>query len=652
MIRSGLKIGYLVKNDISGVANVFYGTRYVNDPSNNALRGQLSKSYSTIANQCGNLDGSVDGIINEDDPHYCNYKKSQFYQKDNPANKLNAFLWYYSTGRLEDNKIDNVKFNGGKPGSPEMNQMKNMACQIFQNKAVTIDISGDSTSGDDAECKSNNLFNQFSSCTVGNIFKGVENNKYVMIPVLVISTLFVLFGFTSFVKLAYKMFSIFDLQVGGLVLNIISIIVGYILAIIGGCLYIYYSVGIDTKNVPRDEYVLISPQSQTVESFQVQNHNMCKNGDSPAWGCCDDGVTHKIDPLGSNCCASDELNLDDSESEHLRSKLSTRVNSFNEMQRNVANAEESEETTTTTDDDEECTEKPYKSLGVDMYSLGENAGRFILFIIMMLLACVFFILLMIFYKIPLLGSIFGTLFVITCGLGICFLVGFITVDDVTGLFADRQLNTNMNIYKQSGTPNPLLVIPVGIVGTVLFIWAAYTLSGRGLFASIGKYLFLALASIFVVFMMMSFIIGWYMSPAFMGVSIIALRLLWNNILSAYTLGNKTQFKINLLSVMFEYPLQYFVNRFNIHSRNIFLLQGQQIIPTDTNNPPIPTGLPWDLPGVKIIKLLMTVMAKNRRGVVPNLIVDNYEKTVEYPSANVNVFSFAQLGTALRSIFTF
>ena len=47
------------------------------------------------------------------------------------------FLWYYATGRLDDKTtLNSTESVDSKP----VTQMKNMACQILQDKAVSIDM--------------------------------------------------------------------------------------------------------------------------------------------------------------------------------------------------------------------------------------------------------------------------------------------------------------------------------------------------------------------------------------------------------------------------------------------------------------------------------------------------------------------------------
>ena len=160
--------------DISGVSNVFYGTKYTSNSS--GAVGELSQSYKNISDKCNKFDYSDDGIISTNDPNYDYYKKSQFYQENNPSNKLNAFLWYYATGRLDNN----TKLNSSDANSKPVTQMKNMACQILQDKAVSIDIS--QTSED--TCSGSNIF----KCSIPNIFSSniTSNITRNEIPSLVI----------------------------------------------------------------------------------------------------------------------------------------------------------------------------------------------------------------------------------------------------------------------------------------------------------------------------------------------------------------------------------------------------------------------------------------------------------------------------------
>lgn len=176
--------------DISGVSNVFYGTKFTS-----GSEGQLSNSYDNISNKCSNFDYSDDGIISTNDSNYDYYKKSQFYQENNPSNKLNAFLWYYATGRLDNAKLNSTESVDSKP----ITQMKNMACQILQDKAVSIDISQAS----EDTCSGSNIFN----CSIPNIFSSNltnTSNKPILVIIFLISTILFIFGTISLMKTMYR----------------------------------------------------------------------------------------------------------------------------------------------------------------------------------------------------------------------------------------------------------------------------------------------------------------------------------------------------------------------------------------------------------------------------------------------------------------
>ena len=281
--------------DISGVSDVFYGTKYTSNSS--GTEGQLSKSYDNISNKCSEFDYSDDGIISTNDSNYDYYKKSQFYRENNPSNKLNAFLWYYATGRLDDKTtLNSTESVDSKP----VTQMKNMACQILQDKAVSIDIS--QTSED--TCSGSNIF----KCSIPNIFSSnLTSNKPILIIIFLISTILFIFGTISLMKTMYRFFKEFNITengIGWIIWNIFGIIIGFIAGSLI-LIYSYTTAGQDSADTASEnEYVFIPGdvvgEANIVESFG--NSNTCTNGDTPIWGCCDDGETHKIDPLGSNCC--------------------------------------------------------------------------------------------------------------------------------------------------------------------------------------------------------------------------------------------------------------------------------------------------------------------------------------------------------------
>ena len=166
--------------DLSSVRNVFYGSKWINN--NDGDDNKLSKSYLNISEKCNVLNYAADGIINENSPDYNIYKQSQFYQDSNPSNKLNAFLWYYSTGRLDDLDLSAID-------SSVLNQMKNTACQILQKKAVSIDYSNTETS----KCDNTKII----GCSIKDILSNNSTNKVILISIFIISSILFVFGIIS-----------------------------------------------------------------------------------------------------------------------------------------------------------------------------------------------------------------------------------------------------------------------------------------------------------------------------------------------------------------------------------------------------------------------------------------------------------------------
>ena len=308
----------ITDDDLSSVSNVFYGSGYMD--KNKVSNNNLATSHNSIQSQCSNVDTSTDGLIDTTDPDYEYYKSSQFYQPDNPSNKLNAFLWYYSTGRL-----DNAKKNQ-EPDTNVMNQMKNISCQILKEKAMKVNTDTSTSS----TCSSNNIY----SCTIADtIQKFTDPKDYPVITQGVLSTVFFAMGMIAFLGFMIKIFKSFEISTNGgwMVWNIIAIIIGYVIS--GYLLISNYSQNSNsTDTASTDDYVFIPPD--TVEGFT------CLNGDQPEFGCCDDGTKYKIDPVGSNCIdysSSNSIPTTTVSSQSASTEVTNQINAINNVVGNFSN---------------------------------------------------------------------------------------------------------------------------------------------------------------------------------------------------------------------------------------------------------------------------------------------------------------------------
>ena len=128
---------------------------------------------------------------------------------------------------------------------------------------------------------------------------------------------------------------------------------------------------------------------------------------------------------------------------------------------------------------------------------------------------------------------------------------------------------------------------------------------------------------------------WYKSPLpFLGLTI-GLRFLWNNILSLMMSGleeikesNKKDFILDLNALLYNYPLKYFEKLSGNKSSN-------------PGAPQLPSGLPWDLPGFKLIKIILYFIGKKTDSLKEFGLIspETVEKGIKYPSSNLSVFSF-------------
>lgn len=668
-----IKVNHLITDkELKPVANVFYGSKYVDSQKGTA--GNLSKSYSNISTKCGAFDNSTDGLISTNDPNYSNYKNSQFYQSSNPANKLNAFLWYYVTGRL-----DNAKYNTNVSSTDnKVTQMKNLACQVLQDKAVSIDYSNSDTT----TCDGSNIF----QCSVGNIFSNsVTSNKTLLVIIFLISTVLFIFGTVSLMKTMYKFFELYHITSDGIlwmVWNIFGIIIGFIVGSLI-LIYSYTTAGTSTENAPTDSYVFIPPTTNStstslIESFSgTTGDGTCLNGDTPVWGCCDDQVTHKIDPLGSNCCPEEEAPIGGCASTQYGCCPDSDVAKIDAAGSNCTSTPEEGETiggcsgtrygccpnSTITKSDiagTNCTGCANTTYGCCDYpnnttakidAAGSNCDSssntsgsttLVWFIVLILLSVILFILFTIFNKNKLVGRLLFAGFIICTLISLNLLFGIIQTDDNSGLIVKTQINTNMNVFSGfSGKNEGILFFPSIIIFVGLLALSLFLENQNSLITNIFKPLSWSMLGLSFVVMFFSIYYIWYSYPVIFGILIFGLRFLWNTILTlTMKFGSNSNFVINMNALLYEYPLQYFMNmKTGGNGRNIFtkeLYRAENIDKVD-----LPTGLPWDIPGVKLIKILLLALAQIGELNVPDLHmeVDDIGKSISYPSSNINVFSW-------------
>lgn len=639
-------------DDITSVSNVFYGSGYMN--KNKVSNNNLATSQNSIQSRCSNVDNSTDGLIDTTDSNYEYYKKSQFYQPDNPSNKLNAFLWYYSTGRLDNAK----KIHD--PSANVMNQMKNISCQILKEKAMKVNTDTSTSS----TCSGSNIY----TCTIADTIKKFADPKdWLVIGQGAVSTLFFAMGMISFLSFMIKVFKNFDISnsEGWKVWNIIAIIIGYVIS--GYLLISNYSQNSNSsETASTDDYVFIPPD--IVEGFE------CSNGDQPEFGCCDDGTKYKIDPVGSNC-------IDYSSSNSIQTGIVSSQSSNQSATTQVTNQINAVNNGSDEEENSDCSNSQYgccngtniaksdtngsncpgcgntsfgccpdnKTAKIDedgtncsTSTTGYNdlgVSSIVWFIVCMIISMIFFILFNLFnFNNNFVATLFFILFSVSVGIGINILSNILNIGTSSNLVIKKDTNNNLTVNSGVNEANTdtFNYASIGIF-IVLFVLTIYF--SKSYTSKLIKIIYPIILSMFSVsFVSFGFSLTrfWYKLPLiFLGLTI-GLRFLWNTILSLLTntakgaTGKNKDFIIKLNALLYNYPVEYFKKLISGQNDNF---KSQKL--------DLPSGLPWDLPGVKLIKLLILgymYLGKNEK---QELI--KYPKSlsnaVKYAASNLSVSSF-------------
>ena len=261
--------------------------------------------HASIANNCTNLlssDDQITGLINENDSDYQLYKNSELYKKS-PENvkNLNAFIWYYSTNRLNNNST--VQTNGYntyssfKNDNPNLDgQIKNLGCQTLSNNAVYTELNDENDSF-------SNLPSILSMVNINNINTLSTNkdgtggnlsgyNKIICWIVIIISLYFTVVGTISLMKYIYKFTGVNTFMTKT---SIVSYIIGIIVSVIimYVLLNIYSTVNTSVFDTNLNKYMFISPPNTNLESFTCDTNSNVGGCVSSEFGCCPDGITEK-----------------------------------------------------------------------------------------------------------------------------------------------------------------------------------------------------------------------------------------------------------------------------------------------------------------------------------------------------------------------
>jgi len=532
---------------------------------------------------------------------------------------------------------------------------------------VNTDTSTSST------CSGSNIY----SCNIGDTIKSFSNPQdWLVIGQGAVSTVFFAMGMISFLSFMIKVFKNLDISnsEGWKVWNIIAIIIGYVIS--GYLLISNYSQNSNSSDTAStDDYVFIPPD--TVEGFT------CLNGDQPEYGCCDDGTKYKIDPVGSNC-------IDYSSSNNISaSQVSSQNNNQNNNQSNsvcdstedcvndqicrkgrcviyvsndcsnsqygccdgtnIAKSDTNgsncpgcgntsfgccadNETAKIDEDGTNCSTSTsgYNDLGV---------SSIVWFIVCMVIGMIFFILFNYFNFNNVLATLFFILFSVSVGIGINILSNILNIGTSSNLVIKKDINNNLTVNSGVNEANTNTFNGVSIpIFIVLFIFTFY-FKNKLVENKISKILFPLVLSIFSVsFVSIGFSLTrfWYKLPLiFLGLTI-GFRFLWNTILSLLTYkfkgtnGKNKDFIIKLNALLYNYPIEYFKKLISGENKNF-----------NSQKLDLPSGLPWDLPGVKLIKLLILVYMYLGKKEKTELI--KYPKSlsnaVKYPASNLSVSSF-------------
>ena len=582
--------------DLSSVRNVFYGSKWINN--NDGEDNKLSKSYLNISEKCNTLNYAADGIIGINDDDYGIYEQSQFYQGNNDSRKLNAFLWYYSTGRLDDA----VTRSGTTVDSNVLNQMKNTACQILQKKAVSIDYSNTETS----KCDNTKII----GCSIKDILSNNSTNKVILISIFIISSILFVFGIISLINLAFKILKSYNKLNNVPILQNIIISILVFIGVAVGLIYFYkYSIS-NTSTALSNEYVFIppsSPPSSTTTTTTTTEVDMIGQDSSSSStnygcqntinGCCDPNNPNnnvaKIDENGSNCVQQTDSNVD---------------------------------------------------LSIIVW-----------FVVLFIMSLIFYILFIVFEN-----KILFWCFIICCVLSLNFIFGNIKMSETVNLVVQKQINTNINILMNtSNFINKYIgqIIGVSISSIIIFLFISKFLFNKiGLIFNIFDVISKTLLSLSFVIIIFSIFIIWYNYPLIFAIIVFAWRFLVSNILSfstsnpfnLYTFETPNDFIINLNSFLYEQPLQYFINLYDNHM-NKDTRTFKNYFTGDINlkkeplgNIDLPSGLPWDFPVITIIKICLLFIIKNyteKKNKKDENIFNIFDITEnKYAASNVNVFS--------------
>ena len=556
------------------------------------------QTYLNINCKCSNIKG--EGIISKNDKDYDKYIESDLYKNSGEGQKnLNAYLWYYATNKLHPNSMVKTNIYGAenfkmfnKKWKWLVNELNSLSCKILSKKSMFIDITKENKE-------------------VGLLFKVCK----------VISIVYVFMASISFIFTSHCLLDFTNICSGlGLKEKVILMLVILVSIIVT----IYFLVEFrKSKGIKKEQkYIIITPnKNSTIENFSndyyedkpnlnedlyqdVHTDTICPEtkkkiptfpgGDIPSgdpsaptrpdcryqqFGCCPNSDVPKIDKEGTNC------------------------NVNNEGYNNIA---------------------LLIVIGILLFTA-------------IVLICVFG---------GLVSKIIYILFIIFSLLFIAN--GLNLFQNVSGISIERANNTYITMGRKKIDTSKFKILFIFLIIFIIQIpfRLQYAKSNSIILLILfGLLLFPSMLFISILILGSFFIAS--NNPVKFLIVVFALRVVWSiifNILSSIKNLRKSLLA-NILAVSYDYPLEYFAKLFNNTSIQNLLDPSYKLSVSKLTNPSymyLPTGMPWDLPGVKLFKIILLLIAQKFNSSSYGCLIPKVEnlpaRVIGNPASNVTYFS--------------
>lgn len=676
-----------------------------------------STMHASIANNCSNLLDSEDqitGLINENDSDYQLYKNSDLYKKS-PENvrNLNAFIWYYSTNRLNNNSTVKAngynKYDSFKTDNPNLDQqIKNLSCQVLSNKAVYTELNDESDlfPGLASILSVVNVDNIDTITThkdgTGN--KLVGYNKIICWIVIIISLYFTIVGSISLMRYIYKFTGVNTFMTKT---SITSYIIGIIVSVIlmYFLLNIYTTVNTSIFDTNENKYMFVSPPNNNLETFTCETDSNIGGCISTRYGCCPDGVTAKSSP--DDPCTDTPCPPASEETVPCIIPESWNYQEEEECKK-AETGEETGETSEETNkpiDNYNCEKTLYGCCpnGVDakFNEPGTNCDDLTRPSMPSWMVLIFmcFVIALLFIAIGLTNKLAKgkVKTVIVFVLYLMLITSYIyvlynatnTANNVSNSVSlERDANSCYNINYVTNASG-LGIQYAWILGSVIVFVVLFLLfklkANQGSSVGSGLGFILPLLMLGLTSMLFMGVYLWSKYPGPLLGLIFMFRwvfVLICNIIYKACYGKKFMnpessgsFIVNLMAFLYDAPIEYFQELFNpkgqlyrpVYYENILSPDDRYVNPknlidfSEGKGLTIPSGMPWEFPGIKIIKLLTllfyTKICKNKDG-QPDLsslipTIDEYkERVMSNVGTNASTFSpFVNFGYFFKQLFS-